>query len=413
MKKDTKSPEKANESELPLTAEEAKILKQFEATGGDVNMEREEIKLKGLKYKWFIDHLYDIDPVKGLVWKNYDQIEKQRKAAFQLVKDVGSNLLRGKSVMNVSFPITVMEPQTMLHRVASTYGYLPVFAEKIVKESDPIEKMKNFVSFSIAALYGNLQQMKPLNPIWGETYQGYLGNSSNKIYCEQISHHPPMTQIIIESPLFTIHATHHVEAATYPTSIKITTKGKNVAIFNDEQKTTYSIRERPEAQVHGVIFGQRTVCYAGCMMIKDETNNIYAQARFNPEKQGMLEKFFSKTKATRPDFFKGLITRNKELLKDISRKAFYSKDMISYFEGEWLEYIIIDGEKYWELGKKQPMELFPVADTLPSDSAHRKDIQPLSKGDLETAQKAKEELESLQRHDRKLRAEFKKKAKKK
>jgi len=413
MEKDTKNLEKSDEAEVPLTAEEANILKRFEATGGDVKIEREEIKLKGLKYKWFIDHLYDIDPVKGLIWKDYDQIEKQRKAAFQLIKSVGSNLLRGKSVMNVSLPVIVMEPQTMLHRVASKYGYFPIYAEKIIEKSDPIEKMKNFLALSIAALYGDLQQMKPLNPIWGETYQGYLGNSSNKVYCEQISHHPPMSHITIESPLFTVHATHHVEAATYPTSIKVINKGKNVAIFNDEQKTTYTIKERPETQIHGTIFGERTMHYTGCMLIKDKTNKIYAQARFNPEKQGMLEKLFSKTKATRPDFFKGLITKNKKLLKDTSRKAFYSKDMISYFEGEWLEYIIIDGEHYWELGKKQPMNIFPAAETLPSDSAYRKDIEPLAKGDLETAQKAKEELENLQRYDRKLRAEFKKNAKKK
>eukprot|EP00826_Nyctotherus_ovalis_P055554 TRINITY_DN7387_c0_g1_i18.p1 TRINITY_DN7387_c0_g1~~TRINITY_DN7387_c0_g1_i18.p1 ORF type:complete len:417 (+),score=165.92 TRINITY_DN7387_c0_g1_i18:109-1359(+) len=415
VSKDTSTPEKAEdgEKEVQLTAEQKKILKELEATGGEGKIEREEIKLEGLKYKWFIDHKYDIDPVKGLVWKDYDQISKQRKAAFQLVKDIGANILKGRSIMNVSMPITLMEPQTMLHRVACTYGYLPIYAEKIVKESDPIEKMKNYLAYSIAALYGNLQQMKPLNPVWGETYQGYLGNSCNKIYCEQISHHPPMTQITIESPLFTVNATHHIEAATYPSSIRIYSKGKHVVTFNDEQKTTYVLKERPEGQISGVIVGQRIMYYTGFMVIKDKTNKLYAQVRFNPEKQGMLEKIFGKTKATRSDFFKGLITKSKDLLKDTSRKAFYSKEMLSYFEGEWLEHIIIDGDYYWELGKKTPMEIFPDPGALPSDSAFRADIQPLAKGDMETAQKEKENLENLQRNDRKLRAEFKKAAKKK
>lgn len=412
MTEDTKSPEGSPERDVKLTADELKMLKQFEATGGEGKIEREEIKLKGLKYKWFIDHKYDIDPVKGLIWKDYDQIAKQRKAAFQLVKDIGTNILKGKSIMNVSLPIYLMEPQTMLQRIANTYGYLPQYAEKIVKETDPLEKMKLYLGYSIASLHSDLQQIKPLNPIWGETYQGYLGNSSSKIYCEQVSHHPPMSQITIESPLFTVNAAHNIEAATYPTSVKISYKGKQVITFNDEQKTTYVLKERPEGQVNGLVFGQRTLHYTGCMLIKDKTNKIYAQARFNPDKQGMLEKLFGKTKATRSDFFKGLITKNKELLKDTSRKAFYSKDMLSYFEGEWLEYVIIDGDHYWELGKKQPVEIFPVHDPLPSDSSFRLDIQPLAKGDLEAAQKAKEELENLQRTDRKLRAEFKKANKK-
>lgn len=376
-------------------------------------MEKEEIKLKGEKYKWFINNLYDIDPVKGLVWKDYEQISRQRKIVFQLLKTIGSNILKGKSVMNVSLPITVMEPQTMHHRVAATYGYLPVFAEKIVKESDPIEKMKHYLAFSVASLYGNLQQYKPLNPIWGETYQGYLGSPETKIYGEQVSHHPPITQITIVSPLFTVDAAHHIEASTYPTCVKIYSKGKHRVTFNDEQKTTYFLEERPEGHIDGAVFGQRTMHYIGFMQIKDETNNLYAQARFNPEKQGMLEKLFNKTKPTRADFFKGMITKNKELLKDTSRKAFYSKDMISYFEGEWLEYLIVDGDHYWELGRENPVEIAPAAETLPSDSALREDIMPLAKKDYEQAQKAKENLEDLQRKDRKLRVEYKKAAKKK
>eukprot|EP00826_Nyctotherus_ovalis_P037768 TRINITY_DN3473_c0_g5_i1.p1 TRINITY_DN3473_c0_g5~~TRINITY_DN3473_c0_g5_i1.p1 ORF type:complete len:416 (+),score=164.15 TRINITY_DN3473_c0_g5_i1:137-1384(+) len=415
MDEENKQKDKKKEAEKDpqLTADELKLLKKFEATGGDVKMEREEIKLKDPKYKWFIEHLYDIDPVKGLIWKDYDRIATQRKAAFNLVKEVGANILKGRSVMNVSLPIVVMEPQTMLHRVASTYGYLPTFAQKIIAQSDPVEKLKYYTAFSIASLHRDLQQLKPLNPIWGETYQGYLGSSDHKIYCEQISHHPPMSQITIESPLFTVHATHHIEAGVYPTAVKTYKKGKHKVTFNDEAKTTYLLKERPDGKISGAVFGERIMYYNGFMVIKDVTNNLYAQIRFNPEKQGVLEKFFNKTKPTRSDFFKGLITKRKELLKDTSRKAFYSKDMIAYCEGEWLEYIIVDGEHYWELSKDEPAEILPAPNPLPSDSAFRDDIQPLAKGDLETAQKAKDDLENLQRSDRKLRAAFKKAAKKK
>ena len=45
-------------------------------------------------------------------------------------------------------------------------------------------------------------------------------------------------------------------------------------------------------------------------------------------------------------------------------------------------------------------------DTLESDYAKRKDLQLLKAGRLEEAQKIKEEIEEVQRHDVKLREKF-------
>lgn len=51
--------------------------------------------------------------------------------------------------------------------------------------------------------------------------------------------------------------------------------------------------------------------------------------------------------------------------------------------------------------------------TLPSDSHYRKDLSALLENDEAKAQIFKEEIEELQRNDRKLREEFHKKLKKK
>lgn len=398
---------------VPLSAEELKIMKQLEA-GHEIEDKtaHEEIRISGDKYKWFLENLYDIDPKLGLVWKNYDQISKQRKTVFHLLKEMGSNLLKGKSIMSVSLPINIMEPKTMLQRLAEIYSYLPCYAEKIYKEKDPIDRMKWYLAYSIAALYGNLEQKKPLNPVWGETYQGYLGSKEYKVYCEQVSHHPPITQITIDCPYLTLHGTHYVEASTYPNSIKVKSIGKHVITLKDEQKTTIILKKRPNVQVEGLVVGKRTMAYIDILEIEDPLNKVYAQARFNADKQGFFEKIFNKTKATRPDFFKGFITMNKELLNDTSKKAFYSKDMISYFEGQWLEYLIIDGEHFWDLGKELPANLIPAENPLKSDSRFRVDLNLLVDKNLEKAQKEKNDLEDIQRNDRKLRADFIKRTKK-
>jgi hypothetical protein len=61
---------------------------------------------------------------------------------------------------------------------------------------------------------------KPFNPILGETYEGFMSldfqNLNNlednnvkdvyRIYAEQISHHPPISNLLIQSDIVTITA---------------------------------------------------------------------------------------------------------------------------------------------------------------------------------------------------------------
>jgi len=401
--------EESKNIEVQLSADEIKLMKQLES-GKEIEDKtaKEAIKINDPKYKWFLEHLYDIDPKLGLVWKDYDQMSKQRKVVFHLLKEMGSNLLKGKSIMSVSLPVTIHEPQTMLERLSNVYVYVPCYAERMFKEKDPVERLKHYVGFSIGCLYISLQQKKPFNPIWGETFQGYLGSPEFKVYCEQVSHHPPISNLMIDTPWVTYYASHYVEANTYPNSIKVRSLGNQTIVFKDEQRTTYKCVRNPEVHVGGLVMGKRTMSYEGIMEIHDVTNKIYAQARFNPEKQGFFEKIFSKTTSTRSDFFKGFITKNEAVLKDESRKAFYSKDMLSYFEGQWLEYVIIDGEHYWQLGREQPAQLINVENPLQSDTSFRQDVRLLKAGDIEGSQKAKVELEELQRRDRKLRSDAEK-----
>ena len=411
-KKHSEDGAEEKKAEMELTADELKLIKQFES-GKDLDEKavKDAIQITDKKYEWFISNMYDIDPVLGLVWKDYEQVSKQRKVVFFLLKQIGSNLFKGKSVMNIAFPVTIMDHETVLERIAKTYIHLPAFAEKLVKEKDPVEKMKIFSSYAISCIYPSVKQPKPFNAPTGETLQGYLGTPEYTINCEQLSYSPSQTAVYIDCPWCTISTIRRFDISTYPNSAKGTTGGRQIIKLKDEKNTTYLIKRIPEGVVGGLLVGKRTMTHEGYLDIKDITNKIYAQVRFNPEKQGFFEKLFNKTKATRSDFFKGFITRNKALLKDESRKAFYSKDMICYLEGQWLEYLIIDGDFYWQLGREMPSKLITVPDPLPSDSTFRSDLRLLNENKLDEAQKAMEDIEELQRKDQKLRADGEKIAK--
>jgi hypothetical protein len=50
----------------------------------------------------------------GLVFKNLNVIEKQRSVAGYLIKNIGLNLIKGKSIMHVSLPINIFDERSLL-----------------------------------------------------------------------------------------------------------------------------------------------------------------------------------------------------------------------------------------------------------------------------------------------------------
>ena len=392
------------EKEEKMSGEEIKMMKALESGKmvEDKIVEEDMLIRDNESLKWYVKNYYDIHPTDGMVWKDYAMISKQRRIIFQLVKQVGTNLLKGKSIMTISLPIQIMEPMTVIQRSPQSYAYLPHFVGKLTT-TDPIERLKHYLSFMISSLHLNLHQRKPLNPVLGETYQGYIGNEQFTICCEQTSHHPPISSMIIDTPTLTIYWSRYIEARTYPNSAFIRTTEKQKIVFKDAQNTTYKVKSFPDLRVGGILMGKRKLAYEGFLTLKDVTNKLYAQIRFDPEKQGFFEKIFKKTQPHRPDFFKGLITKNKAVLKDVTRKAFYSKEILAYIEGNWLETIKIDGDTYWEIGREEPFPLVNAANSLDSDSTKRSDSIALSQGKEDEAQKCKEVIEDIQRKDRKLR----------
>lgn len=50
----------------------------------------------------------------GLEFINQDLLKKQRGILTYMIKKIGSNLFSGKSIMNVSLPINIFDPRSLL-----------------------------------------------------------------------------------------------------------------------------------------------------------------------------------------------------------------------------------------------------------------------------------------------------------
>lgn len=398
---------KTNDDEdKPLTSDEKKFLKKLEKGEIDTLDSIKGPLNKDPKYQIYTEMGYEVHPKEGLLYRDSETIARQRRAIVQLIKSLGSSILRGRSLMNISMPVSIFSKSTMLQRSAIDFTYAPIYMEKVYATDDPLEKMKYVVAFYVAGLHLNLSQRKPFNPIWGETYQGKIGDDLN-VYCEQISHHPAITFAYLDAPHYNLTAKHEYSLKIYPNSAAFKCNGYRKIIMKDSAKTTYLIKY-PWAESKGFMFGLPAFSYNGDIVIKDKTNKLYALLRLNAGKKSFTEGWFKK-KDVRNDFFKGLITKNKALLKDTSKKVFYSKEMLSYIEGNWIDYVMIDGEKYWEIDEQVPLPVTDVKDLLPSDSSFRPDLQAFINDDETEAQKQKEILENIQRNDRKLREQFDKK----
>ncbi len=59
-------------------------------------------------------------------------MEAQGDVLKTIIKQLGSNLLSGKSVMNMSLPVEIFDKKSMLDVIAESLGFLPYFLAKAV-----------------------------------------------------------------------------------------------------------------------------------------------------------------------------------------------------------------------------------------------------------------------------------------
>ncbi len=57
---------------------------------------------------------YEITEAKELHFINYAQIQGQKDTLKFVIKQICSNVISGKSVMNLSLPVDIFEPRTLL-----------------------------------------------------------------------------------------------------------------------------------------------------------------------------------------------------------------------------------------------------------------------------------------------------------
>ncbi|EGR27990.1 oxysterol binding, putative [Ichthyophthirius multifiliis] len=282
-----------------------------------------------------------------------------RNIGKEIIKQIGNKIISGSfNLTQISFPIRAMIPQSALEKALYATCLFPIYINLAAQTNDLVERFKLLICATLGNFYINCGFLKPLNPILGETCQGMYPDGT-KMYSEQISHHPPISYFVVYGP-----GTRHIK-------------------FKDGQFISYNFAK----EIYGGSFmGTMKVESKGTITFQDVKNNIKAEISIDSVKKKPS------------DYICGEIKVNDQT--------------VSKCYGSYMGFIEFDGMRYWDFRYVTPYKPIIIKSQLLSDQNHRIDKQYLQKGEIENAQKFKEQLENLQRNDAKLRSKFEQQTKK-
>jgi len=339
----------------------------------------------------------------GLLKLTDPEILKTQKGLIsEVLQSLFKSIAEGRGVVGVSLPIRVFEPRSLIERLCDFWTYVPNYLVPGVLTLDPVERIKRVISMFIAALHLGAGQLKPFNPLLGETYQAHFPEHGITIDLEHTSHHPPVANFLVTHKDFRMWGQFEFIAKLEGLTrnvILMMQEGATHIQFSDGQKLTCFA---PYLHLEGMMHGDRTAKFVGNLKVIDDTNRIKAVVKFGDA--GHIKELPKK----RTDVFSGKLYRFTPQDPTKKKKAddLQFADMetpICDIYGSWLEYLKIGNEETFNVNRDIPTNFIPVQDPLPSDARFREDLIWVKRNNKVHAQAWKLILEIRQRYEKKLR----------
>ena len=305
-----------------------------------------------------------------------------RGIGWDLIKQIGRKILSGDfNLTTVTMPIKVMVPISILQHICNGHFNFPLYFNIASTLTDDLERLKYVIVATISTWYKSSVILKPLNPIWGETYEMMWEDGSHE-YIEQTSHHPPCSNFIIYGPNNNYRCSGYFNFTSnaWINSMKLTNTGKRCVDFKDGTHIDFNYCQDLYSNTFYGNFRHENI---GDLFWNDVTHGLKAEMSLGGSAKSGLS-----------DYFEGQI-------KDKDGKV------LSNFTGSFLSHIDFDGVRYWDIRRNIDIEEYPIKNQLKSSSIYRPDSLLLYERKIDEAQDAKTELEEIQRRDRRLRKAWK------
>lgn len=130
-------------------------------------------------------------------------------------------------------------------------------------------------------MYLNLSP--PLNPIIGETHQGFINGCP--FYLEQISHHPPICAFQLYGRGYKFEGYLESIASLGLNSAEGTNAGRFIVTFEDGDQIWII---HPTFMLNNMSFGDINFNFENKSFVFDVKNNLFSEINYNPFKKGVF-----------------------------------------------------------------------------------------------------------------------------
>ena len=336
-------------------------------------------------------------------------LEKSKGIVAYVIKEIAKSLFSGRGVVGISLPVRIFEPRSALERVLDGFSFAPKYLNEACNTKDSVERMKLAIAFVVSGMYMRANQFKPFNPLLGETLEGSFADGS-KVYMEHTSHHPPVSNYLIEGPARSNYKLYGCNEfvgniKNRGNVLNILFRGTNYIEFPDGEIIEF---ENHVNKVRGLMWGDKLISMEGCLTFTNREEGIKATIIMEPKTQEVSE-------SDDPNYFEGLLyyfndNKSKNEPDTVSKICDVDSEICSVY-GSWLDTLYIDDKKLWQMDNPKPHRINFTKKCLPSDHRYREDLIWLFYKNEPYAQEWKNLLEVQQRKERKNRQTVEKKRK--
>ena len=330
--------------------------------------------------------------------KSRKQLSKPLTFPPNLIKEMVTNFTQNKTAL----PVYFNEPLSMLQKQCEKFYYLDLL-NKANEEPQKEMRFCYIAAFIVGEIFlNNGRTLKPFNPIIGETYEYFINDLNFRYYAEQVSHKPPVTAFMGETPDLEVYGDTlgNTSFKFFKGCMELSFKNKvHIKLKKTGDHFTYI---PPNALAKGIINPPLYVDYCGDILIEN----------LNDKKYKCELKFIAEgwTKDSLGNFEGSVYNEDKVvyLLGGNWKKNIYmtdpegnnKKDLLVLDQN--LEYLKNTSEKY--ILPEFTCDLNNLTEelekTLPlNDCRFKKDQRFLEEGNIEEAQKYKEKYEEKQRKE--------------
>eukprot|EP00048_Salpingoeca_helianthica_P013666 m.205957 g.205957 ORF g.205957 m.205957 type:complete len:850 (-) comp15533_c1_seq1:66-2615(-) len=194
----------------------------------------------------------------------------------------------GMDLSKLSFPVFVLEPRSFLDKFADSFRHVQFFNEA-ARCQDPHDRMLHVLRWFFSTYYKRPRGLKkPYNPLLGEVFRcmytipagAGLPETQCFVVVEQVSHHPPITAIVVSNRRagWVLHGQVRVGSKFLGNGIDAPFDAK-LTLTLLEHREDY-VMTLPDYHVKGLVLGSTTTEFGGPCSVHCKKTGYMADLKF-------------------------------------------------------------------------------------------------------------------------------------